>query len=95
MSVDIATVRRIAHLARIGVDEAEAPGLAREINSILSFVEDLADVDVSGVEPLTSVIPQKLRMRADEVTDHAGAEAILANAPQSEDHFFVVPRVVE
>jgi aspartyl-tRNA(Asn)/glutamyl-tRNA(Gln) amidotransferase subunit C len=95
MSVDQATVRRIAHLARIGVDDAEIPGLAREVNAILSFVEELANVDVDGVEPMTSVIPMRLRMRSDVVTDHAGADVIVSNAPITEDHFFVVPRVVE
>jgi aspartyl-tRNA(Asn)/glutamyl-tRNA(Gln) amidotransferase subunit C len=95
MSVDHETVRRIAHLARIGVDEAEIERLSGEVNAILAFVEELATVDVAGVEPMTSVMPMRLRMRKDEVTDHAGADAIVANAPVTEDHFFVVPRVVE
>ena len=95
MSVDLPTVRRIAHLARIGLDESEAPALAREVNAILSFVEDLAAVDVTDVEPMTSVIPMRLRTRQDDVTDHAGADAILSNAPVSDGDFFVVPRVVE
>jgi aspartyl-tRNA(Asn)/glutamyl-tRNA(Gln) amidotransferase subunit C len=95
MSVDHATVRRIAHLARIGVAESEIPELARELNAILAFVEDLSKVDVAGVEPMTSVIPMRLKLRSDEVTDHAGADAVIANAPISEDHFFVVPKVVE
>jgi aspartyl-tRNA(Asn)/glutamyl-tRNA(Gln) amidotransferase subunit C len=95
MSVDEKTVRRIAHLARIGVGDDEIPGLAREVNAILSFVEELADVDVDAVEAMTSVMPMKLRMRPDVVTDHAGADAVVANAPASEDHFFIVPRVVE
>lgn len=95
MSVDHRTVKRIAHLARIGVADEELAGLSEELNAILSFVEELSSLDVAAVEPMTSVIPMGLRMRADEVTDHAGAEAIVANAPFSEDRFFVVPRVVE
>jgi aspartyl-tRNA(Asn)/glutamyl-tRNA(Gln) amidotransferase subunit C len=95
MAVDEATVKRIAHLARIAVDDSEISGLARELNAILSFVEELSSLDVSGVEPMTSVIPMKLRLRSDRVTDHAGADAVLANAPASEDQFFVVPKVVE
>jgi aspartyl-tRNA(Asn)/glutamyl-tRNA(Gln) amidotransferase subunit C len=95
MSVDHATVRRIAHLARIGVDEAEIPELARELNAILAFVEELSTLDVANVEPMTSVIPMRMEWRRDEVSDHAGAAAVVANAPVSEDHFFVVPKVVE
>ena len=95
MSVDQATVRRIAHLARIGVDESEIPELARELNAILAFVEELSSVDVEGVEAMTSVIPMRLRLRSDEVTDHAGADAIVANAPATEEDYFVVPKVVE
>ena len=95
MSVDQATVRRIAHLARIAVKDEEVPHLAQELNAILSFVEELNAIDVSGVEPMTSVIPMQMRLRDDVVTDHAGADAIVANAPVSEDHFFMVPKVVE
>lgn len=95
MSVDQATVRRIAHLARIAVEENEVEHLRGEINAILSFVEALADVDVEGVEPMTSVIPMKMRMRRDEVTDGYKAADIVANAPEREDNFFVVPKVVE
>jgi aspartyl-tRNA(Asn)/glutamyl-tRNA(Gln) amidotransferase subunit C len=95
MSVDQAIVRRIAHLARIAVSDEEAPRLAQELNAILGFVEELNAVDVSGVEPMTSVIPMQMKMRDDVVTDHAGAEAIIQNAPASEDHFFIVPKVVE
>ncbi|MBN9082659.1 MAG: asparaginyl/glutamyl-tRNA amidotransferase subunit C [Rhizobiales bacterium 62-17] len=95
MSVDHATVRRIAHLARIAVTEEEVPHLAGELNAILSFVAELDKVDVAGVEPMTSVIPMHMRMRADVVTDQAGADAVVANAPRSEEHFFVVPKVVE
>ena len=95
MSVDQATVRRIAHLARIAVKDDEVPHLAQELNAMLSFVEELRAIDVSGVEPMTSVIPMRMKMRDDIVTDQAGAEAIVANAPISEDHFFVVPKVVE
>jgi aspartyl-tRNA(Asn)/glutamyl-tRNA(Gln) amidotransferase subunit C len=95
MSVDQATVRRIAHLARIAVNEDEVPHLQRELNAMLSFVEELGAVDVSGVEPMTSVIPMKMEWRRDEVTDHAGAAVVVANAPASEDQFFVVPKVIE
>ena len=95
MSVDQAAVRRIAHLARIAVSDAEVPHLQSEINAILAFVEDLAKVDVEGVEPMTSVIPMKLPMREDVVTDGEIQQLILANAPLSEDGFFLVPKVVE
>lgn len=95
MSVDQATVRRIAHLARIAVKDEDVPHLQQELNAILSFVEELNSVDVEGVEPMTSVIPMKMKMRSDAVTDHAGAGAVVANAPQHEDQFFTVPKVVE
>ena len=95
MSVDQATVRRIAHLARIAVRDEEVAPLQAELNAILSFVEELSAIDVSDVEPMTSVIPMKLPLRADVVTDHAGAAVVTGNAPSSEDHFFVVPKVVE
>jgi aspartyl-tRNA(Asn)/glutamyl-tRNA(Gln) amidotransferase subunit C len=95
MSVDHAAVRRIARLARIAVTEAEIPHLQSEINAILAFVEDLNKVDVAGVEAMTSVIPMKLPMREDVVTDGEIEAAILANAPLSEDGFFLVPKVVE
>ena len=95
MSVDAETVRRVAHLARIAVAEDEVEHLKGELNAILAFVEQLAEVDVDGVEPMTSVIPMPMRMRKDEVTDGGIADDILANAPAREDHFFVVPKVVE
>ena len=95
MSVDQATVRRIARLARIAVEEHEIPHLQGEINAILSFVEALSAVDVEGVEPMTSVIPMKLPMRADVVTDGGIAGQVLANAPRTENGFFLVPKVVE
>jgi len=95
MSVDQAAVRRIAHLARIAVSDAETPHLQAEINAILSFVEALNEVDVEGVEPMTSVIPMKLPMRDDVVTDGEIAPLVLANAPLTEDGFFLVPKVVE
>jgi len=95
MSVDQAAVRRIAHLARIAVSDAEVPHLQDEINAILSFVEELGEVDVEGVEPMTSVIPMKLPMRDDVVTDGEIAPLVLANAPLTEDGFFLVPKVVE
>jgi len=95
MSVDQATVRRIAHLARITVKDEDVPHLQGELNAILAFVEELNSVDVSDVEPMTSVVPMKMKMRRDEVTDHAGAQAVVANAPLHEDSFFTVPKVVE
>lgn len=95
MSVDADTVRRVAHLARIAVAEEEVAPLQTELNAILAFVEQLGEVDVAGVEPMTSVTPMVLKMRKDEVTDGGIAEAILQNAPAREDHFFLVPKVVE
>jgi aspartyl-tRNA(Asn)/glutamyl-tRNA(Gln) amidotransferase subunit C len=95
MSVDLNTVRRIAQLARIAVSEAETPHLQGEINAILKFVEALYAVDVDGVEPMTSVIPMALPMRDDVVADGDIAPLVLANAPVTEDGFFVVPKVIE
>jgi aspartyl-tRNA(Asn)/glutamyl-tRNA(Gln) amidotransferase subunit C len=95
MSVDAATVRRIAHLARIAVDDKDVEPLRGELNAILQWVEQLREVEVGGVEPMTSVTPMKLRMRNDEVTDGGDAARVLANAPQTDDGFFVVPKVVE
>ncbi|MFY9629699.1 MAG: Asp-tRNA(Asn)/Glu-tRNA(Gln) amidotransferase subunit GatC [Methylocystis sp.] len=95
MSVDSAVVRRIAHLSRIAVEEAEVERLRGELNAILAFVEELNAVDVSGVEPLTSVLPMNMKKRADVVNDGGIADAVLANAPEREDHFFVVPKVIE
>ncbi|HTR13243.1 MAG TPA: Asp-tRNA(Asn)/Glu-tRNA(Gln) amidotransferase subunit GatC [Roseiarcus sp.] len=95
MSVDLDAVRRIARLARIRVTEAEMPHLQAEINAILKFVEALEAVDVEGVEPMTSVIPMRLPMRDDVVTDGEIPGKVLANAPLSEDDFFLVPRVIE
>jgi aspartyl-tRNA(Asn)/glutamyl-tRNA(Gln) amidotransferase subunit C len=95
MSVDQATVRRIAHLARIAVTDEQVPHLQGEINAILSFVEALGAVDVEGVEPMTSVIPMKLPMRADVVTDGEIGRLILANAPLAEDDFFLAPKIIE
>jgi aspartyl-tRNA(Asn)/glutamyl-tRNA(Gln) amidotransferase subunit C len=95
MSVDSAVVRRIAHLARIAVEENEVERLRGELNAILSFVETLREVDVDGVEPIASVLPMQMKKRADVVTDGGVADAVLANAPVREDHYFVVPKVVE
>ncbi len=95
MSVDAATVRRIAHLARIAVAEDEVAHLQGELNAILAFVEQLSEVDVEGVEPMTSVMPMKMKMRPDVVTEGDMAEQILRNAPASEGGFFLVPKVVE
>lgn len=95
MSVDAATVRRIAHLARIDVADEEAEHLRGELNAIIAFVEQLSAVDVAGVEPMRSVTPMALPMRDDVVTEGGIAEDVLKNAPQEDAGFFVVPRVVE
>jgi aspartyl-tRNA(Asn)/glutamyl-tRNA(Gln) amidotransferase subunit C len=95
MSVDTATVRRIAHLARIAVGDEEVEHLRGQLNAILAFIEQLSEVDVSGVEPMTSVIPMPMKKRPDVVTEGGDSEAILKNAPASEDQFFLVPKVVE
>jgi aspartyl-tRNA(Asn)/glutamyl-tRNA(Gln) amidotransferase subunit C len=95
MSVDAGTVRRIAHLARIAVAEDEIEHLRDEINTMLAFVEQLAEVDVTAVEPMTSVTPMAMKKRADVVTEGGIADDILRNAPAREDHFFVVPKVVD
>ncbi|MCG6121124.1 MAG: Asp-tRNA(Asn)/Glu-tRNA(Gln) amidotransferase subunit GatC [Microvirga sp.] len=95
MSVDQQTVRRIAKLARIAVTDEDVPHLQGELNAILAFVEQLDEVNVDGVEPMTSVTPMALRMREDGVTDGDKAAAIVANAPLTEDSFFLVPKVVE
>jgi len=95
MSVDDATVRRIAHLARIAVADDEVAHLKGELNAILAWVEQLQAVDVEGVEPMTSVTPMKMKMREDVVTDGEIADQVTQNAPMSEDNFFLVPKVVE
>jgi aspartyl-tRNA(Asn)/glutamyl-tRNA(Gln) amidotransferase subunit C len=95
MSVDADTVRRIAHLARIAVTEEEVGRLEEELNAILAFVEQLSEVSVEGVEPMTSVIPMEMKKRPDIVTDGDIADDIVRNAPAAEDHFFLVPKVVE
>jgi len=95
MSVDADTVRRIAHLARIAVAENEVPHLAGELNAMLAFVELLSEVNVEGVEPMTSVTPMEMKKRPDVVTDGGVPEDIVRNAPATEDHFFLVPKVVE
>jgi aspartyl-tRNA(Asn)/glutamyl-tRNA(Gln) amidotransferase subunit C len=95
MSVDADTVRRVARLARIAVADDEVENLKGELNAILAFVEQLAEVDVAGVEPMTSVTPMAMKMREDTVTDGGIPDAILANAPAHEHHFFLVPKVVE
>jgi aspartyl-tRNA(Asn)/glutamyl-tRNA(Gln) amidotransferase subunit C len=95
MSIDAATVRRIAHLARMAVADDEVEHLRGEINSILAFVEQLSDVNVEGVEPMTSVTPMQMKARQDVVNDGGDAERVLLNAPTREGYFFVVPKVVE
>jgi aspartyl-tRNA(Asn)/glutamyl-tRNA(Gln) amidotransferase subunit C len=95
MSVDIETVRRVARLARIAVTDDEAARMAGELNQILGFVEQLNEVDVTGVEPMTSVIPMAIKQRQDIVTDGDKAADIVANAPATAENFFLVPKVVE
>ena len=95
MSLDRETVRRVAKLARIRVDDERLDALAPELNTIIGFVEQLDEVNVDGVQPMTSVAKQKLRWRKDEVTDGAQAEKVTANAPESDMNFFAVQKVVE
>jgi len=95
MSVDSTTVRRIAHLARIAVAEDEVEHLKGELNAILAFVEQLSEVNVEGVEPMTSVTPLEMKKRKDEVTDGGIPDDVVRNAPAAEGHFFLVPKVVE
>ena len=95
MSVDKDTVRRIARLARLALEEERVAPMVEELNGILAWVEQLKEVDVSGIAPMTSVVEQRLKMRDDVVTDGGNADALMVNAPGGEDHFFVVPKVVE
>jgi aspartyl-tRNA(Asn)/glutamyl-tRNA(Gln) amidotransferase subunit C len=95
MSIDKDTARRVAHLARIEVGEDDLAPLAAELSGILDFMQQLAEVDVEGVEPMTSVTPMALKLRADVVTDGGIVEKILANAPDAREGFFTVPKVVE
>ncbi len=95
MHVDEATVRRIARLARIKIADSEVAGLEKELSGILTWVEQLNEVDVSGVEPMTRVVDVTLKQRKDAVTDGQIADDVVRNAPLTEDHFFVVPKVVE
>lgn len=95
MSIDKETARRVAHLARIAVAEDELEPLAAKLSGILGFMEQLNEVDVTGVEPMTSVTPMRLVLRADVVTDGGDAGRVLANAPAARDGFFTVPKVVE
>ena len=95
MSVDTDTVKRIARLSRLAIADAQLPAMADELNAILNWVQQLVEVNVEGVAPLTSVVEQKLKMRDDIVTDGGYPQDLMRNAPQSEDNFFVVPKVVE
>ena len=95
MSIDIDTARKVAHLARIAVPEENLPALADQLSGILTFMEQLNEVDVTGVEPMTSVTPMRLKRRADVVTDGNIQAQILKNAPDAREGFFAVPKVVE
>ena len=95
MSVDQATVKRVAKLSRIAISEENLGKMEGELNAILGVIEQLSEVDVEGVEPMTSVTPMEMKKRKDGVTDGAKADDIIANAPESDDNFFIVPKVVE
>ncbi len=95
MSIDTETARKVAHLARIRVEEARLPALAAEFSAILGFIEQLNEVDVEGVEPMTSVTPMRLKRREDVVTDGNRQAEVLANARDAREGFFAVPKVVE
>ncbi len=95
MSIDIDTARKVAHLARIRVEEAALPKLAEQLSGILTFMEQLNEVDVTGVDPMVSVTPMRLKRRADAVTDGNIRDAVLKNAPEAREGFFAVPKVVE
>ena len=95
MAIDIDTARKVAHLARIRVEEGELPRVAQELSGILGFMEQLGAVDVDGVEPMVSVTPMRLKRRSDGVTDGGYPERVLANAPDAREGFFAVPKVVE
>ncbi|MBU2868894.1 MULTISPECIES: Asp-tRNA(Asn)/Glu-tRNA(Gln) amidotransferase subunit GatC [Pacificibacter] len=95
MSIDIDTARRVASLARIRVEEDALPELAQEFNAVLGFIEQLSEVDVEGIEPMTSVTPQRLKRRTDVITDGDQQAKILKNAPDAREGFFAVPKVVE
>lgn len=95
MQVDEKTVRRIARLARIKITDDEAKSLEGELSGILNWVEQLGEIDTTNVEPMTRVVDQQLKKREDKVTDGEIADDILKNAPMVDDHYFVVPKVVE
>ena len=95
MSIDTGTAAKVAKLARIKVEDDQLPALAEEFNRILGFIEQLGEVDVEGVEPMTSVTPQRLKRREDVVTDGDQQDRVLANAPDAREGFFAVPKVVE
>ena len=95
MSIDLETAAKVAHLARIKVEDDDLPALASEFNAILGFIDELSEVDVEGVEPMVSVTPMRLKRREDAVTDGNQAEAVLKNAPDAREGFFAVPKVVE
>ena len=95
MSVDEEMARRIATLARIGVSDAQLPDLAKELSAILGFVEQLSEVDTTGIKPLTSAVETTMRLRPDEVSDGGYPDDILKNAPEKDDEYFAVPKVIE
>ena len=95
MAIDVETVRKVAKLARIAEPEERLPALAQELTTIVAWIEQLGEVDTTGVEPMTAVIPNTLRLRDDVVTDGGIRDQLMANAPQAEHGFFTVPKVIE
>ena len=95
MSVDIATVKRVASLARLAIDDAQAEKMTNELNAILGFVEQLSEVDVDGIEPMSGATTQAMRRRDDVVSDGNVSAKVVANAPETDENFFLVPKVVE
>ena len=95
MSIDKATAAKVAKLARIKVEDDALPALAEEFNTILGFIEQLNEVDIEGVDPMTSVTPQRLKRRVDKITDGDKQSMVLSNAPDAREGFFAVPKVVE
>jgi aspartyl-tRNA(Asn)/glutamyl-tRNA(Gln) amidotransferase subunit C len=95
MSIDKDTAAKVAKLARIRVEDDALPALAQEFNDILGFIEQLNEVDVDGIEPMTSVTPMRLKRREDVVTDGGMVDKVLSNAPDAREGFFAVPKVVE
>ncbi|MBA5724353.1 Asp-tRNA(Asn)/Glu-tRNA(Gln) amidotransferase subunit GatC [Candidatus Liberibacter sp.] len=95
MSIDVSTIRRIARLSRIALDDEDVQQMLSRINSTLTFLEKISEVNIEGIEPMISVVPVQMKKRVDKVSDGGKVEAILSNAPQIQDNFFLVPKIVE